>query len=154
MGEGDITLGVRGISYWAEEAMACRQQSVKEGRGGVRMKPVSVQRAREQKYATWERRLWSTDDSAPCKLITTVDASDASNVERLIGSEGARVRDDEACCAASSIERVLATVEVERSSHLTHTEATKLPQSRATVIASHRSKDYTSAPPLFSNSYI
>ena len=78
------------------------------------MKPVSVQRAREQKYATWERRLWSTGDSAPCKLITTVDASDASNVERLIGSEGARVRDDKAGCAASSIERVLATVEAER----------------------------------------
>ena len=78
------------------------------------MKPVNVQRAREQKYATWERKLWSTGDSAPCKLITTVDASDASNVERLIGSEGARVRDDEAGCAASSIERVLATVEAER----------------------------------------
>lgn len=123
MGEGDITLGVRGISYWAEEAMACRQQSVKEGRGGVRMKPVSVQRARKQKYATWERRLWSTDDSAPCKLITTVDASDASNVERLIGSEGARVRDDEAGCAASSIERVLATVEVERRAPLVVGEA-------------------------------
>lgn len=43
-----------------------------------------------------------------------MDASDASNVERLIGSEGARVRDDEAGCAASSIERVLATVEAER----------------------------------------
>ena len=43
-----------------------------------------------------------------------MDASDASNVERLIGSEGARVRDDKAGCAASSIERVLATVEAER----------------------------------------
>lgn len=43
-------------------------------------------------------------------MITKVDASDASNVEH----EGARVRDDEAGCAASSIERVLATVEAER----------------------------------------
>ena len=43
-----------------------------------------------------------------------MDASDASNVERLIRSEGARVGDDEAGCAASSIERVLATVEAER----------------------------------------
>lgn len=77
------------------------------------MKPVSVQRAREQKYATWERRLWSTGSSAPCRLITTVDASDRSNVEWLIGSEGARVEDDETGRAASSIERVSATVEVE-----------------------------------------
>ena len=87
------------------------------------MKPVSVQRAREQKYATWERRLWSTGDSAPCRLITTVDASDALNVERLIGSEGARVGDDEAGCAASSIERVLATVEAERRMPLVVGEA-------------------------------
>lgn len=52
-----------------------------------------------------------------------MDASDALNVERLIGSEGARVGDDEAGCAASSIERVLATVEAERRMPLVVGEA-------------------------------